>query len=249
MIDFYVERHEFDDFTTETEYLVEPTEQFQETYPLCMAATLVDINRGCSCKVRILNPFPTAMPIKQDAVIGQAVPIEEKPRVLAQEENSEETDNFFSIRRVVLGEKTDLVSDAAPVTVRKVESERGTILPEHLTDLHERATKNLTPDESVRVADLLSRYQDCFSKDEWDVGLTHLVEHEIKTGDAAPVKQPPRRVPLAYADKEKEAIEDLKAKGVIRESVSPWASPIVLVSKKDGGVRPCIDYRKVNNLV
>ena len=56
-------------------------------------------------------------------------------------------------------------------------------------------------------------------------------------------------MPLAYADKEKAAIEDLKSKGVIRESVSPWASPIVLVSKKDGSVRPCVDYRKVNQLV
>ena len=56
-------------------------------------------------------------------------------------------------------------------------------------------------------------------------------------------------MPLAYADKEKAAIEDLRAKGVIRESVLPWASQSVLVSKKDGAVRPCVDYRKVNKLV
>ena len=59
----------------------------------------------------------------------------------------------------------------------------------------------------------------------------------------------PRQVPRAYADDEKRAIEDLKAKGVIRESTSPWASPIVLVKKKDGGVRPFVDYCKVNELV
>ena len=75
-----------------------------------------------------------------------------------------------------------------------------------------------------------------------------MTEHSIKTGDAQPVKQPPRRVPLAFEGAEKKAIEDLKAKGVIRDSVSPWESPIVLVSKKDGGVRPCVDYRKVNEL-
>ena len=63
------------------------------------------------------------------------------------------------------------------------------------------------------------------------------------------IKQPPRRVPLAYADKEKASIEDLKVKGFIRESVSPLASPIVLVSRKGGTVRPCVDYRKVNELV
>ena len=76
-----------------------------------------------------------------------------------------------------------------------------------------------------------------------------MTEHAIPTGDAAPVKQPPRRVPLLHAADEKKAIDDLKAKGVIRDSVSPWVSPIVLVAKKDVGVRPYIDYRKVNQLV
>ena len=79
--------------------------------------------------------------------------------------------------------------------------------------------------------------------------MTHLTAHPINTGSAEPVKQPPRRVPLAYATAEKQAIEDLKAKKVIRPSISPSASPIVLVRKKDGGVRPCVDYRKVNQLV
>ena len=59
----------------------------------------------------------------------------------------------------------------------------------------------------------------------------------------------PRQVPMAYADDEKRAIEDLKAKGVIRESKSPWATSIVLVKKKVGGVLPCVDYCKVNELV
>ncbi|MCG8044297.1 MAG: reverse transcriptase family protein, partial [Candidatus Thiodiazotropha endolucinida] len=103
--------------------------------------------------------------------------------------------------------------------------------------------------EKEKVAELLCKFQDNFLRDEWDLGLTHLTTHAIKTEDAAPIKQAPRRVPLAYAEEEKRAIEDLKAKGVIRESVSPWASPIVLVKKKDGGVRPCVDYRRLNELV
>ncbi|CAG2211272.1 unnamed protein product [Mytilus edulis] len=71
-------------------------------------------------------------------------------------------------------------------------------------------------------------------------------EHTIDTGDAVPIKQHPRRVPLAYAEAEKEAIIELQKKGIIRESSSPWASPIVLVKKKNGKMRPCIDFRRVN---
>ena len=91
-------------------------------------------------------------------------------------------------------------------------------------------------------------FRDSFSTNEWDLDLTHLVEHPIDTGDAAHVKQTQRRVPLAYAADEKQAIDILKAKGVIRNNTSPWASPKVLVHKKDGRVRPCVDYWKVNGI-
>ena len=86
-------------------------------------------------------------------------------------------------------------------------------IPIHLNDLNQKTTENLDNDQKLRVVQLVHRFQDTFSRDEWDLGLTHLASHAIKTDGAAPVKQPPRRVPLAYAEEEKRAIEDLKAKG------------------------------------
>ena len=74
---------------------------------------------------------------------------------------------------------------------------------------------------------------------------THLAEHCIETGDARPIRQPPRRVPMAFAGEEKEAIEQLIKQGVIQKSNSAWSSPIVLVRKKNGKVRPCIDYGRL----
>ncbi|MEW8545559.1 MAG: reverse transcriptase domain-containing protein [Candidatus Thiodiazotropha sp.] len=249
VIDVYVERQEYDDFSSETDYIIEPTTHFKETYPLQMASTLVDINNACSCKVRVLNPFPTAMSIKQDAVLGLAEPIEGRPAVLAKQEDENEADNNVSTRRVVLCEREEMHSPLQePETARNV-TQKNLEVPVHLTDLYERTTTGLDRQQKEKIAGLLTKFQDSFSRDEMDLGLTHLTEHSIPTGDAAPVKQPPRRVPLAHAGDEKKAIEDLKAKGVIRDSVSPWASPIVLVAKKDGGVRPCVDYRRVNQLV
>jgi hypothetical protein len=87
--------------------------------------------------------------------------------------------------------------------------------------LYTRSTLGKTDAEKSMVAGLLVKYSDTFSKDNWDLGLTHLTEHPINTEDAAPVKQRPRRVPLAYADEERNAIEDLMRKGVIRKSTSP----------------------------
>ncbi|MEW8546417.1 MAG: reverse transcriptase family protein, partial [Candidatus Thiodiazotropha sp.] len=251
VIDVFVERDDSDDFSCENKCLIEPTEHFQESYPLKMAPTLIDINEGCTCKVRILNPFPTSVSIKQDAEVGKAEPIAGNPHVLFQQENEKEENNFNKARRIVIERKTEeLHEDPELIGVtRKVEESQVESVPEHLKDLYDRSTENLTKDEKQRVANLLSNHQDTFSRSEWDIGVTHLTEHAIKTEGKGPVRLPPRRVPLAHADKEKEAIEDMKAKGVIRDSVSPWASPICLVTKKNGGVRLCVDYRKVNELV
>lgn len=75
-----------------------------------------------------------------------------------------------------------------------------------------------------------------------------MTEHEIDTGDSKPIKLPPRRVPLAYAEAELQLIKDMEKQGIIQKSYSPWASPLNLVMKKNGKVRPFIDYQKVNDV-
>ena len=86
------------------------------------------------------------------------------------------------------------------------------------------------------------QYADVFAKDSDDIGQTHLLEHPIDTGNAAPIAEPPRRVPLAFAEAEKNEIEKLLKCGLIHPSSSPWVSPLCLVKKPDGTTRVCIDY-------
>ena len=125
------------------------------------------------------------MSIKQDAVVGQAVPIEGKPIVLAQEENTSETETLHRARRIDFQTKEEVANGTTLTTARMVMGEGNMTLPEHLVDLHNRATQDLGPGEGLKVAELLNRYDDCFSKSEWDLGLSHLIEHEIKTDDKA----------------------------------------------------------------
>ena len=63
----------------------------------------------------------------------------------------------------------------------------------------------------------------------------------IDTGSSKPMRCPPRRVLLAFADEERNVIEKMERQGIIRKSYSPWSSQLCLVSRKDGTVRPCID--------
>ena len=91
-------------------------------------------------------------------------------------------------------------------------------------------------------------HENVFSKDDYDLGHTNLVEHTIDTGNAKPIKQPPRWVPIAFAGEECKALEKLHAQGVIHFSTSPWSGPIVLVWKKSGQVHPCVDYQQLNKV-
>ena len=81
-----------------------------------------------------------------------------------------------------------------------------------------------------------------------DRGRTQLVKHKINTGNQPPIKQRPRRLPMAKREVERQEVEKMLESGVIEPSCSPWAAPVVLVTKKDGSIRYCIDYRQLNNI-
>ena len=74
------------------------------------------------------------------------------------------------------------------------------------------------------------------------------VYHAIETGTHPPVYTSPYRVSYKDEQIQREEIHKLVKQGIIEESTSPWSSPIVLVRKKDGSVRFCIDFRKLNNI-
>ena len=97
------------------------------------------------------------------------------------------------------------------------------------------------------MAALLAKYQDVFSKYEGDVGRTDLVKHSIPLIEGArPIRQPPHRLgPLKEAEADRQ-VTDLLEKGLIEPANGAWSSPVVMVRKKDGGWRFCVDYRQLN---
>jgi len=92
--------------------------------------------------------------------------------------------------------------------------------------------------------ELLEEFQDVFSE-QIVAGNCDIMQHEIKLSDSRPIKQAPSRIPIGKRAEVDEIIREMKCQGVIEESFSPWVSP-VLVSKKDGTLRFCVDYRKLN---
>jgi len=80
------------------------------------------------------------------------------------------------------------------------------------------------------------------------LGQTTVTKHEVDTGDHRPIKQPPRRTGFEQQRCVEQEVDKMLESGVISPSDSPWASPVVLVRKKDGTIRFCIDFRKLNDV-
>lgn len=105
----------------------------------------------------------------------------------------------------------------------------------------------LSEQEKANVNSLIRKYQSVFSTHEGDLGCTNLLSHDIPLLDKVPVRQRYRRIPPSEYEEVKTHLNQLLESRVIRESCSPYASPIVLVRKKDGNLRLCVDYRLLNS--
>ena len=121
-------------------------------------------------------------------------------------------------------------------------------LPDHLKDLFQRSIEHLNAEEQDQLADLLIEYEDCFAKSDLDLGNFSEIVHEIDTGSSRPIKQRMRRTPAGFASEEEVHLEKMLKAGVIEPSVSDWASAPVLIRKRDGTVRWCVDYRALNSV-
>ncbi|CAG2222543.1 unnamed protein product [Mytilus edulis] len=219
-----------------------------------MAACLVEIGEEVTNKVRLMNPFDQEVKLNQDAVIGIAEKLDTDPITLFSQEDSEESQNFNSVRRIKLTGSKPVRWQTNEGIIRSLANKGTTdggksgVVPTHLRSLYDDAANNRPEDEQEAIVSLLQKYSAAFSVNDTDLGLTHLVEHTIDTGEAKPVKQPPRRVPLAFANDERKAITQMLDQGIIQKSNSPWGSPLQLVVKKNGKIRPCCDYRFLNAL-
>jgi len=142
------------------------------------------------------------------------------------------------LRDAFQDEETD---DTAEVKQQKATSEDNSKPSE--IDLE---NANLTTAQKEEVQSFLDRWQHIFSKDLTDLGKADIVEHEIHLSDDKPFKEAPRHIPPGLFNEVKEHLKEMLECGAIRHSNSPYSSNVVIVRKKDGTIRFCLDYRKLN---
>jgi len=124
-------------------------------------------------------------------------------------------------------------------------------VPEHVADLYNRACENCSSSAKRQaLARLLMDYSDVFSYGDEDMGLTKVVCHEIPlVAKTTPIRQPTQWL---GPEKEKEVskqVRDLFDRDLNEPAHGAWRSPVVLVKKKDGSWRFCVDYHKLNSVI
>ena len=234
-------------------YEIEPDEKTVEKYPnLCVIPMIhnVDVHRTEHLPLVVINLAMDDVNLSKGESMGynciQPLEISEitmetstEPSFLIHEDDEKEVLNRqegdFVKEKV---EKKFITSPADIEVHRKVE----------LQDA------NITDEQRQAFKDLCTEFKDISSTDSGDIGKTPLLEVEIDTGDSLPITQKPYTLPLKHTEWVQRELEILEKAGVIVRSVSPWASPIVVVPKRTAPGEPpkqrlCVDYRTLNSLL
>ncbi len=145
-------------------------------------------------------------------------------------------------RRQNIGECELVTVLSSSVTVNHEDTNTPMVKPEF--DL---SNSELTEPQIAAAKELLDNWNEVFATSPTELGEAEAVKHNICLTDNTPFRDRHRRVPPAQYDEVRKHLEEMIACGAIRHSKSPWSSNVVLARKKDGALRLCIDFRKLNH--
>ena len=202
---------------------------------LQVATTLVDASRS-NFAIQVANPTGRGVNLRGKMCLATIQPAD----MVAREELTFTTEANEVV--VSCAPSADCLGLSTMAPDRAVTAtDRDETLPEGLLDGFPG-----TDEERREAVRIFKEYSDVFSREGQEIGCTRTVQHRIYTEDQIPVSQRHRRIPPNQFEEVKEHLQTLLNRGVIRPSQSDYASPIVLVRKKSGALRLCVDYRRLN---
>jgi hypothetical protein len=183
-----------------------------------LVARSISTRKGGCTIVRLLNPTTTLITVHQLEKVGSFHPVE-----------------IAAVHTLDVPGQKHLISKSTPAEVDAAIAK----MMSGIEDLTEAEIEQLTA--------LLASYVDIISTSDADIGRTDKLQHVINT-DGPPVKQAPRRLPFNRHQEVREMVDKMLQHEIIEPAHGPWSSPIVLVKKKDGSTRFCVDFRRLNSI-
>jgi len=202
--------------------IMEPRPDFADVWHVQPARTICQVKNG-TIVGKILNPNNDTMILVPGTVVGY---IDFVDQIVDPSQSSQEpvAHLYFSNMNV----------ENAQEQVKELGID--------LTDA------DLLEEQKQQMAAFLLSHRDIFATNMSELGVTHLQEMTIDTGINPPVKQRPYRVAPHMKDEIDRQVEEMLENHIIRPSISPYASPVVMVKKKSGDYRFAIDYRRLNDI-
>ncbi len=192
--------------------------------------------------VRILNTNPYTIKLYKNTRIGTVSLVDDPDRA------TESIRQAHAKTQAVQYGQQKLIAVALPSQHhQKPQNHLHSEHQQKILDLVSLEDADLTNNQKEELQSLLRKYHGVFASDNLDLGRTKTIQHQIDTQNNCPVKQVPYRLPVTQRTTVAEHLTEMLDAGVIQPSLSPWASPIVLVPKKGGTTRFYVDYRKLNS--
>ena len=133
-------------------------------------------------------------------------------------------------------------AEAKPVEDEKIAERKKMVLEKINLD----SIKEFDQEFQEKFTEMITGFQDIIALGDLEMGKTNLIKHHIEVNDPVPFKDRHSRIPPSSIEELRSLLNLMETSKVISKSNSPWSSPIVLVRKKDGSLRFCIDLRKLN---
>ena len=198
--------------------------------------------------LRNLSSKPVYM--KKGAVVAQVQAANAVPPMLQARCAASEREDGINEKRAA-SERASSRSSKGNVNINSNQNKDVKPSSERLDKLFSKVdlsgSEEWSEENQAKLRALFVKYHDIFALDDLELGKTNMVKHKIILDDPKPFRERYRRIPPHQYQEVKDHLKQMLEIGAIRKSKSPWASAIVLVRKKDGALRFCIDLRKLND--
>ena len=209
--------------STNASYLAEPVQSLVSVHHLAGARCLVKVSNGKGM-FQLCNPTTVPKTLKKGTIVAVLTPVSNNDVFeFTDTNNDKQTINIDSVS------DTDSINLAKDIGVTLNESQ-------------------LSETEKQKLMHLIGSYRSVFAKDISELTGTNVYHHKIYTGDAPPIRRPPYRSSPQMQKVIDKEMEIMEKNGVIEPSTSDWASPVVLVRKKNNTWRFAVDYTFLNKV-